>query len=46
MPNIRKRMSDAVVLVLGKALMWLIFSSYDNENHIVPEDYKQEIKME
>ena len=26
-PNIRKRMSDAVALVFGKALMWLIFSS-------------------
>ena len=45
-PNIRKRMSDAVALVLGKALPWLIYSSYDNENHVVPEDFKHEIKME
>ena len=46
-PNIQKRMSDAVALVLGsKALLWLIYSSYDNKNHIVPEDFKQEIKME
>jgi hypothetical protein len=46
MPNIRKRMSDAVALVLGKALMWLIYSAYDMEKHIVPEDFKREIRME
>ena len=29
-PNIRKRMSDAAALVLGKALLcWLIYSPYD-----------------
>ena len=46
-PNIRKRMSDAVALVLGKALLWLIFPPYhDITHHVVPQDFKQRIQME
>ena len=45
-PNIRKRMSDTAALVLGKALLWLIYSPYDVEHNIVPQDFKQRIKME
>ena len=45
-PNIRKRMSEAVALVLGKALLWMIFSPYDEAHHVIPQDFKQRIQME
>jgi hypothetical protein len=45
-PNIRKRLSDEVCFVLGKALMWLIYSAFDAEMGLVPEDFKERIKME
>ena len=45
-PNIRKRMSEAVALVLGKALLWMIFSPYDETHHVIPQDFKQRIQME
>ena len=45
-PNIRKRLSDEVCFVLGKALMWLIYSAFDAEMELVPEDFKERIKME
>jgi hypothetical protein len=45
-PNIRKRLSDEVCFVLGKSLMWLIYSGFDAEVKLVPEDFKERIKME
>jgi hypothetical protein len=45
-PNIWKRLSDEVCFVLSKALMSLIYSGFDVEMKIVPEDFKERIKME
>ena len=45
-PNIWKRLSEEVCFVLGKALMWLIYSGVDAEMKIVSEDFKERIKME
>jgi hypothetical protein len=39
-------MSDAVSLVLGKALLWLIYSPYDVTNCVVPEYFKQQIQKD
>ena len=45
-PNIQKRLSDEVCFVLGKALMWLVYSGFDADMKLVPEDFKERIKME
>jgi hypothetical protein len=45
-PNIRKRLSDAAALVLGKALLWLIYSPYDATHNLVPQEMKNRIQME
>jgi hypothetical protein len=45
-PNIRKRLSDAAALVLGKALLWLVYSPFDATNNVVPQDLKNRIQME
>jgi hypothetical protein len=45
-PNIRKRVSDMAALVLGKALLWLIYSPYNATNNIVPQEMKNRIQME
>jgi hypothetical protein len=41
-PNIRKRLPDSVALVLGSAVLWLIYSCVPD---IVPESYKEEMKV-
>ncbi len=45
-PNARKRVPDLVALVLGKALLWLIYSPYDATNQVVPQDFKTQIRLE
>jgi hypothetical protein len=45
-PNIRKALPDSAALVLGKALLWLIYSPYDAMNHVVPEELKSRIRLE
>ena len=45
-PNIRKVLPDSAALVLGKALLWLIYSPYDAMNHVVPEEFKNRIRLE
>ena len=45
-PNIRQRLPDAAALVLGKALLWLIYSPYDATHNVVPQDLKNRIRME
>ena len=45
-PNIRKRLPDSAALVLGKALLWLIYSPYDATNHLVPQAFKDRIRLE
>jgi hypothetical protein len=45
-PNIRKKLPDSAALVLGKALVWLIYSAYDDTHNVVPQDFKTRIKME
>ncbi len=45
-PNVRKRLPDSAALVLGKALLWLIYSPYDATNNVVPHDFKNQIRME
>jgi hypothetical protein len=43
--NIKKRLPDLVVLVLGKAFLWLIYSPYDAMNHVVLEEFKNRIQF-
>jgi hypothetical protein len=45
-PKARKRVPDSVALVLGKALLWLIYSPYDATNQVVPQDFKTQIQLE
>ena len=45
-PNIRKRLPDSAALVLGKALLWLIYSPYDATHNLVPQEMKNRIQME
>jgi hypothetical protein len=40
-PNARKRVPDSVALVLGKALLRLIYSLHDAANHVVPQDFER-----
>ncbi|KAI2503969.1 hypothetical protein MHU86_10466 [Fragilaria crotonensis] len=42
-PNIRKGLSDSAALVLGKALLWITYSPYDDTNHIVLQAFKDRI---
>ena len=45
LPNVKKRLPDAPTLVLGKAVLWLLFSSHANKFEI-PNDCIQQVKME
>ncbi len=45
-PNIRKRLPDLAALVLGKALLWLIYSPYNTTNHLVPQAFKDRIRWD
>ena len=45
-PNTRKRLPNSAALVLGKALLWLIYSPYDATHNLVPQDLKNRIRME
>ena len=45
-PNTRKRLPDSAALVLGKALLWLIYSPYNATHNLVPQDLKNRIRME
>jgi Transcriptional activator of glycolytic enzymes len=45
-PNTRKRLPDSAALVLGKALLWLIYSPYNATHNVVPQDLKNRIRME
>jgi hypothetical protein len=45
-PNIRKKLPDSAALVLGKALLWLIYSPYDATHNLVPQEFKLRIRME
>ena len=42
-PSIRARFSDEVALVLGKALLWLVFSE---ENLYAPDEMRERISHE
>ncbi len=44
--NIRKVLPDSAALVLGYALLWLIYSLYDAMNHVVPKEFKNRIQLE
>lgn len=41
-PSIRTRFSDEIALVLGKALLWLVFSE---ENSYVPDEARERIRQ-
>ena len=45
-PNVRKMLSEDASLVLGKALLWLIYSIYDAANEMVPVEFKDQIWLE
>jgi hypothetical protein len=45
-PNIRRRLTDSATLVLGKALLWLIYSPFDAANHVVPQAFKDRIRVQ
>ena len=45
-PNIRQRLPDSAALVLGKALLWLIYSPYNETHNLVPQEFKSRIQME
>ncbi len=45
-PNNRKRLPDSAALVLGKALLRLIYSPYDSTNHLVPQAFKDRIRLD
>ncbi len=45
-PNIQKQLPDLSALVLGKALLWLIYSPYDASNLLVPQAFKDRIRLE
>ena len=45
-PKIRKKLPDSAAVVLGKALVWLIYSAYDDTHNVVPQDFKTGIQME
>ena len=45
-PNIRRRLPEAAALVLGKALLWLIYSMYDATNNVVPQNFRNRIRRE
>jgi hypothetical protein len=45
-PNIRQRLPDLAALVLGKALLWLIYSPYNETHNLVPQEFKSRIQME
>jgi Transcriptional activator of glycolytic enzymes len=45
-PNIRQRLPDSAALVLGKALLWLIYSPYNETHNLVPQEFKNRIRME
>jgi hypothetical protein len=42
-PNIRKWLPDTAALVLGKALLWLVFLAYNDSHHFVPQSFKDPI---
>ena len=41
-PNVRRRMSESCSFILGKALLWYIYSP----NNVVPQDFAAPIKQE
>ena len=41
-PNLRRRMSESCCFILGKALLWYIYST----NNIVPQDFRDRVKRE
>ena len=43
-PNIRKRLPESCALVLGKALLWFIYSNDAISNNFLPEEFKNRIK--
>jgi len=43
-PNIRRRLPDSASIVLGKAILWLIFSSVANS--FVSTDYCEQLKTD
>ena len=45
-PNIRQRLPDSVALVLGKALLWLIYSPYNATHNLVPQEFQNRIRTE
>ena len=45
-PNIRKRVPESCALVLGKALLWFIFSNSTVANNFLPENFQARIKKE
>ena len=45
-PNIWKCLPDLAALVLGKALLWLIYSPNDASNLLVPQAFKDRIQVE
>ena len=45
-PNIRKVLSEDASLVLGKAMLWMIYSPFDAANEIVPKLIKDQIQLE
>ena len=38
-PNIRQRLPDSAAIVLGKAILWLIYSPYNETNNLVPQEF-------
>jgi hypothetical protein len=46
-PNLRRRLPDSAAIVLGKALLWLIYSSpFDAANHVVPQASKDRVRVQ
>ena len=39
-------LSENALLVLGKAMLWMIYSPYDAANEIVPKLIKDQIRLE
>jgi hypothetical protein len=44
-PNIRKALSEDALLVLGKAMLWMIHSPYDAADEIVPKLIEDQIRL-
>ncbi len=45
-PNIRKVLSEDASFVLGKAMLWMIYSPYDAANESIPKLIKDQIWLE